>query len=111
MLTKTFSSGPEEQTNKAPMNIVSSLHMTEAANTLPLQAHPRHPAAQSPPKRTCRSATAPFSSSAVIFRLSQEQIDRLWDDYDKDGNGSLDKDEAHAFFRDVLYRMKVIFEF
>ena len=64
-----------------------------------------------PPKSTCRSATALFSSSAVIFRLSQEQIDRLWDDYDKDGNGSLDKDEAHAFFRDVLYRMKVIFEF
>ena len=31
-----------------------------------------------------------------------EEIDKIWEEYDKDGDGKLDKDEAYAFLKVTL---------
>ena len=46
-----------------------------------------------------------MSSSASIDAVIAKCVDDIWTEYDKDGNGNLDKNETKAFVKKTLAEM------
>ena len=46
-----------------------------------------------------------MSSSASIDAVIAKCVDDIWTEYDKDGNGNLDKNETKAFVKKTLTEM------